>query len=72
MNEVADGCKIGRRGQQDGAKGYRAPEPGVPGRFIEEDARVHRAHVEGVPELREGEGEERDGHRRSRVQIEPT
>ena len=71
MKHVGKARHVDRHHHEPGAKRERAPYPWIACDFIAEEARGLMTHIEDVPELREGEGQERDGYRRSLIQPEP-
>ena len=71
MEKVGDRRQGWRQHEQNAAQQERAPQPGVPRHVVDEEARARAAHVEGMPELREGQRQERNRHRLPRVEGEP-
>ena len=62
---------IGRYCQQDCAQHQRAPQQRIAGDLVSQDARPRIAHVEDVPELREGQRQEGTVTTDRAVQIQP-
>ena len=71
MKHVSQTWHVSSRHQEPNAQCQRQPYPRIARDFIAQQTRRRMTHVEDMPKLGKGQGQERDGHRRMLIEPEP-